>query len=174
MSAKIELQTQRHKLIEQLKTESDPRRIALVQADLTIVNAEIKKLNIIESAEATRNATVRKALGAAQHEADIARASERIAVGAPQGFQTPKQQLTYSELLMRNAKQMLEAIEANQAHKLPHIAAFEGPLRVFIEAHGSNHRQDLGLRARIRLRLGEQHSEPTESESEWQDTWKAD
>ncbi len=178
MSAKIELQVQRQKLIEQLKSETDPRRIASVQADLTIVNAEIKKLNITEAAENQRNATVKRSIGMAQHEADTARANERITEGTapdgePFGFQAKleeartvasveaKKPMTLGEFLLKNAKQMLRSIE-KMKHKEPHTAAFEPQLRAFIEAQKAHCR-----------RHNEKALTKVESENpiDWEKTW---
>lgn len=176
MSAKIELQTQRQKLIEQLRGEADPRRVSAIQADLTIVNAEIKKLNITEAAENGRNAAVRKALGNAQHEADIARANERITAGSAPGGEfgfrpkpqkqlpAPKQPpfLTRGEFLLKNAKQMLKTIEAlKQENKLPHTIAFEEPLREFVEAQ----------RAHVEQRKAERKEREEQEPHDWEQTW---
>jgi len=176
-NSKRELMEQRYKLIEQLKGETDPKRIISIQGDLSIVNAEIKKLNITEAAENQRNATVKRTIGQAQHEADIARANTRIMAGdafggsEPFGFQ-PKLEaaraeqkfLTRGEFLLKNAKQMLRTIEKLK-RKEPHTVAFEQPLREFIEAQTAHCKK---------MKERPPRPKDKEDEIEWNKTWSED
>lgn len=134
-----------------------------MQSDLTIINAEIKKLNVTEGAEARRDAEVKKAIGKAEFDANEARANEKITAGTapggkPHGYQH-QPALTRGEFLLKHAKQMLRVIDAlREERKLPHTLAFEQPLRDFVEEQAKH--------------VADRKASAVSEESEWKETWE--
>lgn len=113
---KAQLQARRQNLIEQDKAATDHMTKAAIQVELSAVNAQLK------------------ALGAAEHAANMQRRNQReqrfhAAERKPTGLQTR------GEFILMGAKRTLHELEhINPDSLLPHTKAFLEPLREFVAA----------------------------------------
>jgi hypothetical protein len=111
---KAELQIRRAELIDLVPKAPDNLTRANLQAELSVVNAEIKRLNVEEAARNKRD-------------------SRAPQIGPTRG-----------EYILRHAKELLKQIQRiDPAAVLPHTAAILGPLQQFVDAqkaHVHEHR----------------------------------
>ncbi len=162
-SLKPLLMEKRAKLIGQLASETVPNHRVSIQSELTIVNAELKRLNVEEAAALKYVADTKNVLGLAEQQANAERAISKL----PSPIKPPKHghiapYLSRGEFLLKNARQMLRTIEAlKPERKLPHTAAFEQPLRDFI---AEQHRH---VNERKASRVATAAAEP----EQWKETW---
>jgi hypothetical protein len=148
---KPELSKLRVELIEQVAKATVVKERMQLQLRLSEVNAEIKRLNKIASAEDQHNAAIRKTLGRKEAEANEVRHEERIATAAT----LPD----YVEQTLVRAKQLHREMTRYPRPHPAHFAPMMAALTDFIDAQKA-------------VVKGE--SVVLQPESEWQETWKTD
>lgn len=165
---KAELQIRRAELIDLVPKAPDNLTRANLQAELSVVNAEIKRLNVEEAARNKRDSAVRKALGKHEEAVNLRRYREREAK-FENAERAPQIGPTRGEYILRHAKELLKQIQRiDPAAVLPHTTAILGPLQQFVDAqkaHVHEHRARVAAPATPK-------SEPSD-DAEWVETWES-
>lgn len=142
------LTTLRADLIKAVETATNTKDRTDAQLKLSTVNAEIKRLNIIASAESKHNADIKRALG--QHE-NAANERRREIMEARPGTER-------DEGVLIRAKQLLRDMERHPTAPA-HFASLLEPLKGFIEAQKAH------------LRKPSEPAIPSE-DAKWRETWQ--
>lgn len=154
---KDELKQHKAALLAQLES-APPAERAGIQAEITIVNAQIKAINVSEAAAARAKSLSRKAQGRAIHQAGLARA---IAANVPAG-QRPRH---LGEDIIIGAKRLRGMLsEIPEARRQPFTRAFIAELDVFLA----------GQSEYLKLFNAKLAGAATSEESEWEATWGDD
>ena len=147
---KAGLAKKRAELIEAERKATSTRERVDIQRQLTEVNADIKRLNKIESAEAKHDADIRRALGNQEHQANERRRLELAERASKPGMER-------DEGILIRAKQLLRDMERHPAAP-GHFAQFTIVLKGFIEAQ------------KDRMKAPGEPETPTE-DAQWRETW---
>lgn len=155
---KPELVILRARLIATLKINLLPAQRMKLQADLSNVNASLKRIHIAEAVQQKQIADAKKADGIAELHANLARSAQPPAPHA----------MTPGERILMHAKRAAQAIGKIQLkYRLPHTITFLPALEAFVEAQKQHCREcNVPL-----LPVPIEDAKPVAEPEAWKQTW---